>query len=489
MSQSPVRSSPELPSQVAEQLEQYSPLIAFIMAIATFMQNLDGAIINTSLPAMARSFGVRTLDLSLGVTAYMLASAAVSPISAWLAMKFGEKRVMWMAILLFTLSSFLCGIAQGLAEFVCARIGQGLAGAVMMPVGTSIILRYTPKGDLMKAQSVTVWPALTAPIIGPVLGGYLTQTVGWRWNFWLNIPVGLIAVLAVLRAVPSELPEGAPRLDIKGLALCAVSLTCLLSGFQRSSESGVERIVAFGLMIVGAIMGTLAVRHLQRHPTPILSLEPLKRASLRYSSLYPGLLFRGVFSSAPFLLPLFFQLGFGFSPARAGTWLLAYFCANLGIKPFTSRIIRWGGFRNVLFFNGFLVALSLVPFVFMTPQTPDVLLALALAFAGMTRSMQLTSLSTVAFADVQGQERSRAASAMSILGQTGSTAGVAFTAFCLATLESLHGRTAVGLADLHIVFLITALIVVIGTAGFSRMPADLGQEVSGHMRRNPLQAR
>ncbi|ARW15382.1 MFS transporter [Komagataeibacter europaeus] len=461
-------------------IARYSPLLAFIMAMATFMQNLDGAIINTSLPAMARSFGVRTLDLSLGVTAYMLASAAISPVSAWLAMKYGEKRVMWVAMLLFTFSSFLCGIAQGLGAFVCARIGQGLAGAVMMPVGMSIILRHTPKSDLLKAQSVTVWPALSAPIIGPVLGGYLTQTVGWRWNFWLNLPVGLIAVFCVLRVVPAEPPEGAPRLDVRGFGLSALSLTCLLSGLQRSAETGTARFVALGLMGIGAVTGVAAIRHLRRHPTPILSLAPLKRASLRYASLYPGLIFRAVFSSAPFLLPLFFQLGFGFSPARAGTWLLAYFCANLGIKPATSAIIRWAGFRNVLFFNGFLVCASLLPFVFLTPDTPAIVLGLSLAFAGMTRSLQLTSLSTIAFADVGQDERSRAASVMSILGQTGSTAGVAITAFCLTVLERVYGHATVSLKELHIAFFMTAVFVLVGTLGFGKMPANIGREVSGH---------
>lgn len=466
------------PSSSSEIL-RYSPLIAFIMAIATFMQNLDGAIINTSLPAMAHSFGVKTLDLSAGVTAYLLASAAISPISGWLAMKYGEKRVMCMAVALFTLSSFLCGLARTLPIFVCARLGQGLAGAVMMPVGMSIVLRHTPKADLMKAQSVTVWPALSAPIIGPVLGGYLTQTVGWRWNFWLNLPIGILAILAMLRVIPSEPPEGASRLDVKGFTLCAAGLTCLLSGLQRISETGTEQIIAFSLMIAGIIISILAIRHLQAHPTPILSLEPLRRASLRYAAFYPGLIFRAVFSSAPFLLPLFLQLGLGFSPMRAGTWLLAYFCANLGIKPWTSAIIRWGGFRNILFFNGCLVALSLLPFIVLNTRTSPVFLALSLAVAGVCRSLQLTSLSTMAFADVGHNERNKAAALMSILGQTGSTIGVAITAFALAVLTNINGHASVSLSELHIVFLLTAITALFAASGFWKMPRNLGAEISG----------
>lgn len=460
---------------------QYSPLIAFVLAMAGFMQNLDGAIINTSLPQMARSFGVTALDLSMGITAYMLASAAMSPLASWLAIKAGERRLMVVAMLVFTASSVWCGLAHGLTEFVLARIGQGLAGAVMGPVGMAIMLRHTPKSELMRAQSVTVWPALSAPIIGPVLGGWLTQTVGWEWNFWLNLPVGLIAAFAIWRIVPATPPEQAPPLDWKGLVLCAVALTCLLAGFQRSAEAGNERILALGLMAIGAVVGVSAVRHLRGHETPILSLEPLKRPSLRYATLYPGMVFRCLFSSAPFLLPLLFQVGFGLSPSVAGTWMLGYFCANLGLKPFTSAILRRFGFRNVLFFNGFLVTISLLICVFLSPHESAFLLILTLAFAGASRSMELTALSTVAFADVSQDERRAAAGVSSILQQAASAAGVPVMAFCLSVAQSVCGHAQLGLPELHMAFLASAALALAGTAGFARMPKSLGDEVSGRV--------
>ncbi|GBR02742.1 MFS transporter [Acetobacter oeni] len=458
---------------------RYSPAIALVLALAAFMQNLDGAIINTSLPQMARSFGVTALDLSMGITAYMLASAAMSPLASWMAMKAGERRVMVVAMLVFTAASVWCGLARGLSGFVLARICQGLAAAVMSPVGMSIMLRYTPKSELMRAQSVTVWPALSAPVIGPVLGGYITQTIGWQWNFWLNLPVGLIAAFAILRIVPPTPPEEAPPLDWKGLALCATGLTCLLAGFQRSPQPGSERIVAIGLMIAGIITGLFAIRHLRAHETPILSLEPLKRPSMRFATLFPGILFRCLFSSAPFLLPLLFQVGFGLSPAVAGSWMLGYFCANLGLKPFTSRILRRFGFRNILFFNGFLAALSMLACVFTSPHESRFLLMITLVFAGATRSMQLTGLSTMMFADVSSEERRAAAGMSSILQQAASAAGVPVMAFCLSVAQSVYGHAHLGLPELHIAFLVSAIVALIGAIGFAKMPENLGNEISG----------
>lgn len=459
---------------------RYSPMIALIMAATSFMQNLDGAIINTSLPQMARSFGVSSIDLSMGITAYMLASAALSPLSGWLSQRIGERRVLLVSVIAFTLASVWCGLAPGLGMFVLARIAQGLAGAMMMPVGMSVVLRHTPKAALMRAQAVTVWPGLLAPIIGPVLGGFITQTLDWRWNFWLNLPIGLAGALAILRFVPQEEKSAPAPMDFTGFSLCAVALTTLLAGFQRAAEQGTGREIAFGLIICGLVTGWAAVRHLRRHPTPILSLAPLRRPSLRYVVLYPGILFRTLFSAMPFLLPLLFQLGFGLRPAAAGGWVLVYFCSNLGLKPFTSAILRRFGFRNVLLINGVLVTFSLLACGFAAPDTNVALLVMILVFAGATRSMQLTSLSTVAFADITASERRAASGILSILQQAASAAGVACAAFSLSLFQVLDHSPGVGLAELHATFFIAAVIAAVAAVGYVRMPRTLGQEISGH---------
>lgn len=467
------------PAQPAD-IRRTVPIVALIVAIAAFMQNLDGAIINTSLPQMARSFGVTPVDLSFGITAYMLASAAISPLAHWLSQRFGSRTVLVGALLTFTCASLWCGLAHSLPMFVAARVAQGFGGALMIPIGLAVVMRNTPASEMMRITAYTVWPALLAPVIGPVLGGFITQAASWRWNFWLNLPVGLAGALAMLRYVPQERDDDRPPLDMRGFALCALGLTCLLAGFQRSSTSGVEREVAIGLILVGLVAGWAAVRHLRRHASPLLSLVSLSRRSVTYSSLYPGGLFRAVFSTAPLLLPLLFQLGFGLSPVAAGGWVLVYFCGNIGIKPATSLILRRFGFRNVMLVDGVLVTVSLVALGLVTPETPKILLVLLLLFAGAVRSMQLTSVTTLAFADIPGPERSAASNLLSMLQQAFSAGGVAIAAFSLSMFQSaFHSRT-VMLPELHAAFLLTAVICTVATVGLISMPRDLGREVSGH---------
>lgn len=456
------------------------PILALTVAAAMFMQNLDGAIINTSLPQMAGSFGATTVDMSLGITAYMLASAAVSPLANWLSDRFGTRNVLFGAVFTFTSASLWCALSHGLAMFVAARVAQGMGGALMMPVGTAMVMRHAQKSEIMRASAMIVWPALLAPIVGPVLGGFITQSLNWRWNFWLNLPVGLLGAVAVLRFVPRDHSDKPRPLDMIGFALSAVGLTCLLAGFQRSSIGGSEREIAAVLILIGMSTGLAALRHLRRHPTPLLSLAPLSHASMMYAILFPGALFRALFSIAPFLLPLLFQLGFGLSPAMAGGWVLVYFCGNLGIKPATTWILRRFGFRRVLLTDGWLVALSMLGFALVSPTTPKFLMIVLLLFAGCVRSMQLTSLGTIAFADVPGPERGAASNLQSMLQQAASAAGVAFGAFSLSLFQTLRGSSFVALPELHATFALTAIIAVIGTLAFHPMPPHLGREVSGH---------
>ena len=162
--------------------------VALIVAAAFFMQNLDGAIINTSLPQMARTFGVRPADLNIGITAYILSTAAFVPLSGWIADRLGAKRVFAGAIVVFTLASIACGCSQDLWQFTAARAVQGLGGALMTPVGRMVVLKNAEKADLLAATALITWPALIAPVVGPVLGGFITTYVDWRWNFLLNGP-------------------------------------------------------------------------------------------------------------------------------------------------------------------------------------------------------------------------------------------------------------------------------------------------------------
>lgn len=457
---------------------RYSPAVALTMAAIGFMQILDSAIINTSLPTMARTFGVTPLDLSLAVTAYVLAAAAASPLANWLSDWLGARNVLIAALLAFTLSSVWCALCQTLPELIAARVVQGVGGALLLPVGTAVVMRRAAKTDFVRATALMVWPALMAPIVGPVLGGLITEHLSWRWNFWLNLPLGFLGILAIVKLVPNEREANPRRLDVLGFLLCAASLTTLLAGFQRSAEAGGERVVALIMIGVGLFLGILAVRHLRQHTEPLLSLTALSRPSLGYA-FHPGGLYRVLFSAAPFLLPLWFQLGFGLSPSSAGLWVLVYFVGNLGIKFITTPLMRWFGFRKLLVADGVLVALSMVACALVGSLQQPVVVVLILLFAGSVRSVQLTTLTTLAFADVPGSERGNASNLIAMMQQATQAAGVAVAAFSLSALQAATGNGQVGLPELQGTFWIMAALALGGAISAMRVPDTFGREVSG----------
>src|SRR6202041_3352643 len=162
------------------------------------MENLDGTIIATALPQMARSFHVGAVNLNIGMTAYLLTLAVFIPISGWVADRFGARSVFASAIAVFTLASLLCGASRTLTQFTLMRILQGIGGAMMVPVGRLIVLRNTPKEKLTQAIAYITWPGLTALVVGPPLGGFITTYASWHWIFFLNLPLGLLALILTM---------------------------------------------------------------------------------------------------------------------------------------------------------------------------------------------------------------------------------------------------------------------------------------------------
>ncbi len=321
--QKPRPEAPRTPASGAQR-------VALIVAAAFFMQNLDGVIIATSLPQMASAFRVRPADLNIGITAYMLSTAAFVPLSGWVADRLGAKRVFAGAIVIFTLASLACGFAQDLWQFTAARIVQGLGGALMTPVGRVVVLRSAEKADLLAATALLTWPALIAPVIGPVLGGFITTYVSWRWNFFLNAPLGAVGVALVLAFVPGGSVAAKPRFDLPGFMLTSAALVALLAGLE--GLSGPHRVLSGLTVLAGMGLGAIAARPLSRREGPLLDLSPLKIPTFTISTVDAGNLFRLTISATPFLLPLMFQVAFGLSAWMAGLYVFAYFAGNLLMK-------------------------------------------------------------------------------------------------------------------------------------------------------------
>ena len=454
--------------------------VALLVATTFFMENLDATVITTALPAMAESFGVEPARLSIGISAYMLALAVCIPISGWLADRYGPRRVFSAAIIIFTLASLLCGLSATLAQFTAARILQGIGGAMMVPVGRLVVLRNTAKRDLVGAIAIITWPGLVAPILGPPIGGLISTYLSWHWIFFLNLPLGLIALGAALWLIRGA--AGGPRpFDLAGFILSGVGCSALMTGIELASQPRVDGWLVLLVLGVGLATLALAVRHLFRAKHPLVDLAPL-RVQTFAATLVGGSLFRIAISSAPFLLPLMFQVAFGLSAVTSGMLMLALFAGNLSMKPATSWLMRRFGFRSVLLVNGLLVALGFVFCTLLSPSTPLWLSATVLFFGGLCRSMQFTALNTLGFADVAPEHMSGATTLFSVFQQMNAGIGIAFGAVALrmAALLSGHSPETLTPFDFRIAFALVALLALAALIDVRRLPGDVGAEVSGH---------
>jgi EmrB/QacA subfamily drug resistance transporter len=457
-------------------------LIAAIVASAFFMEMLDGAIINTSLPQMAASFQVRPLDLSIGITIYLMSAATFVPLSGWLADRFGGRHVFMWAIVVFTVSSLACGVVSNLTQFTLARALQGVGAALMVPVGRVVVLRHTEKADLLRATALITWPALLAPVIAPVLGGFITTYYTWRWNFLLNVPLGVLGVLLVFRFIPDVREGERTKLDWIGFLLSAAALLTLLYGLDAMTQAQAHWLVPAAWVTAGLIVGALAVRHFRRASAPLVNLSAARLPTFAISSITAGAAFRTAINATPFLLPLLFQVGFGLNPLSSGTLVLIYFLGNIAVKPLTSRILRRFGFRTVTVINGIIAGISIMTCAAFSARTQHWLIMSVLLIAGATRSMQFTALNTLTFADISPSQRSSAATLTSMLQQLVAVLGVALGALLLNLSQLLRHNSSVDLTDFRITFTAVGLVALVSAVGFLRLPSHAGAEVSGHLK-------
>ena len=309
---------------------------ALLVAGAFFMEFLDGTVIATALPDMARSFGVQAVDLNIGISAYLITLAVLIPASGWIADRFGARKVFTLALAIFTLASVLCGLATSVDQFVAMRVLQGMGGALMVPVGRLAVLRTTPKHLLIAAIATLTWPALVAPIIGPPLGGFITSYANWRWIFFINVPLGLIAIVLALRIIPDIYEESRRPFDTPGFFATSVAMVSLVCAMEMMGAQQVNTGITLALLAVGGVTMIYALRHFRRAEWPMIRLDALQVPTFRVT-MYGGSLFRASISALPFLLPLLFQVGFGMDAFHSGLLVLAVFVGNLTIKPATDR--------------------------------------------------------------------------------------------------------------------------------------------------------
>ncbi len=458
--------------------------LTLVVASALFMESLVSTVIATSLAAMSADLQVDPLTLKLAFTAYYLALAIFIPISGWCADRFGAKTVFASAIAVFTLSSVGCALAWDLHSLVLGRFCQGLGGALMLPVGRLVLLRVIPKREMVSAMAWLSIPALFAPIMGPPVGGFITTYYHWRGIFWLNVPVGLLALTLALRLVP-QVKSLAPRpLDVVGFLLTGTGLSLTIFGFTLAGGFGAMATVTEALVMMALGLALLGVYawHARRTPHPILALDLMRLPTFRIS-LWGGLLFRLSVGAMPFLLPLMLQLGFGMTAFDSGLLTFSAAVGAMTMKLTAAPILRRWGFRQVLCVNALISSAMMAAVAVFTAQTPHLMIMLVLLVGGFFRSLQFTSLNTLAYADVPETQLSQATGFVAVVQQLSLSAGVALAALLLGASRRADGRTELLAVDFAHGFVGIALVSVLSLWVYRRLAPDAGVEVSGHQSR------
>jgi EmrB/QacA subfamily drug resistance transporter len=461
-------------------MNKRSTLIAVLIAGAFYMENLDATVIATALPQMAGTFHTSPITLSAGMSVYMLALAVFIPISGWVADRFGSRSVFSTAVGVFTVASILCGFSNTPFQFIAARVLQGIGGSMMVPVGRLVVLHNTEKKDMIRAIAYLTWPGLLAPVIGPPVGGFITTYATWRWIFFLNVPLGFAGIILALILIPNKHADKKTRLDIPGFFFAGVTCVAVMYGMDLIGRRNAPWLLIALMVGVALLFGFLAVWHANHHPHPLLEFSALKIPTFA-ATIWGGSLFRMAVQSIPFLTPLMFQIGFGMNAFDSGLMVLAIFTGNVAMKPLTTPALRRYGFRKLLIVNGTLLAAAVLACAFLSPGTPRFIILAVLFWGGLCRSMQFTSINTLAFADVPAPQLSGANTLFSIAWQMTNGMGIALGAVTLQMSSLIHGgHSTLTVTDFHLAFVMIAVVSIASLYDVFSLDRKAGAVVTGH---------
>jgi EmrB/QacA subfamily drug resistance transporter len=473
--------APIVPNSVAESplpSEASKSLLPWLVAVAFFMESLDTTILNTAVPAISEALHVPSLSMKAVLASYTLSLAVFIPISGWMADRFGTRRVFASAIGLFTLGSFLCGISGNIHLLVLCRVVQGMGGAMMVPVGRLTLVRSFAKYDLLRIMSFVAIPALVAPMLGPVAGGLIVGYAHWRVIFFLNIPIGILGLVMVYLHLPDYREETHP-LDLVGLILFGSGIALLSYVLEVFGEHQLSTREITGLLALSlALLGGYWV-HAKSLAYPLLDLKLLRIRTLRAAT-NGGFFTRLGIGGVPFLLPLLYQTGLGFTPIQSGMLIMPQAIAAMSMKIVMRRLLAVMGYRGVLVSNTVLIGLLLALFSTIGLSTPVWLIVLIAFFYGALTSLQYTTMNTLVYADVAERDTSNASSIAATMQQMSISFGVAAAGLTTAFFipSAAYGNPREMIAGIHKAFWVLGLLTVLSTAVFMSLKRDDGQAVN-----------
>ncbi|OON40295.1 MFS transporter [Izhakiella australiensis] len=435
--------------------------LPWIAAMAFFMQSLDATILNTAIPAIARSLNHSPLAMQSAVISYTLTVALLIPISGWLADRYGTRRVFVIAVSLFSFGSLLCALSGTLTMLVVSRVIQGVGGAMMMPVARLALLRAYPRSELLPVLNFVTMPGLVGPIMGPLLGGILVTWATWHWIFLINIPIGLIGIFYARRYMPNfTTPKR--RFDLLGFLLFGLGLVFISSGLELFGERIVSYTVACAVLFSGIVLLLLYIVHARRHPTPLIGLPMFKTRTFSVG-IAGNIASRLGTGAIPFLMPLMLQVGFGYQAIIAGCMMAPTAIGSIIAKSTVTQLLRWHGYRKTLVGISIIIGILIASFSLQSPQNSVIWLLLALFVLGMAMSTQFTAMNTITLADLTDNTASSGNSVLAVTQQLAIGFGVAVSAAALRFYENFDATT---VQQFHATFITMGVITVLASAVF-----------------------
>ncbi|MGN6667517.1 MAG: DHA2 family efflux MFS transporter permease subunit [Trinickia sp.] len=367
--------------------------LLWIVAAGFFMQALDTTIVNTALPAIAHSLGVRPLVMQWAIVAYTLTMATITPASGWLADRFGTRRVYFCAILIFVIGSLCCASAHTLGQLVMARVLQGVGGSMLLPIGRLAVLRSVSSEQYVSALAMISVAGQVGPIVGPTLGGWFVEAISWHWIFLINVPIGAVGMFAVHRYLPRSTGTGAPPFDWVGcalLSLCMIAFSLAVDAPAQSHRAAWSA----GLFVLGLAAALAYVPYARSRRNPLFKLSLFREPNFSVG-LIGNLVCRIGSSAVPFLVPLLLQLQLGYAPLRSGLMMLPAALSGTVAKRWIAPLIRRYGHDTFLLVNTLIVGGSIVAFALITRSTPTIIAIVVLAVFGAANSMQFAAMNSV----------------------------------------------------------------------------------------------
>lgn len=453
-----------------------------VIIISLFLEFLDQTIITTAIPVIAQDFAISPVDLKFGLSSYYLALVLVIPASGWISDRFGTRRIFLYAMFLFTLGSVLCGLSNSLSSLVAARFVQGAGGALLVPVGRIIILQEVKQAQMITALAWLSLPAVFGPMLGPLVGGTITTYLHWPWIFWVNIPIGLIALVLACILLQDAKRLAPLDFDFRGYSIVSAGLTLIVAGCSLIMHGTLSPAVGL-LSCAGGLLLLLGIypRYCRHRNNNLLDVALLNLPTFR-SSLMGGIPFRVANGSVPFLLPIFFQTSLGFTSFQSGVLVFASGTAAMLMNSRIAGLLQVFGFRQLLAINGMICALFLAVLTVAIQSLSFFWMIAVLFIFGLFRSIQYSCITALAYADVSQKQLSSATSVVSISHPLSNAVGVSLGAMFLelSMLTRSNSHTPVAI-DFTYAFLMIGLIGFLSALAFFKLSRDAGREMTGRI--------